>query len=219
MIKTIISVVALLALTLGYGQDCKVQMKTINGSYEGGCKGGKADGEGFAQGEDSYRGEFKNGWPHGKGTYTWSDGKVFEGSFKKGKKEGPGTLTVGVDSVLTGFWKKDAYLGMFEEPYRKLDKSPNVSSYTLNKAEDGINNLRFYLKINQEQQNFPNMTFVVHSGQYQSQIDNNYFVELTQVSFPIKLKAYYGREFIEIEIFQPGLWEIKTDITHIKGLN
>src|SRR5690606_39644467 len=92
-----------------------------------------------------------------------------------------------------GFWKKDAYVGQIENPYRKIDKSANVSSYTINKVQDDINNLRFYVRVNQEQQDYPGFSFVVHSGRYQTQINNNDFVELTNVTFPIKLKANYGR--------------------------
>lgn len=217
--KKILVLLPFMTLTLMNGQECKVLMKSISGSYQGDCKRGKADGEGTAKGEDTYSGEFRKGLPHGKGIYTWKDGKVYEGGFDKGEKEGEGKLTIAPDSVVTGFWKKDAYVGLFENPYRKIDKSANVSSYTINKVQDDINNLRFYVRVNQEQQDYPGFSFVVHSGRYQTQINNNDFVELTNVTFPIKLKANYGRDFIEIEIFQPGLWEIRTDITHIKGLN
>lgn len=202
-----------------YSQDCKVLLKTISDTYEGDCKKGKADGEGLAKGIDTYKGQFKKGLPHGIGIYTWHDGKTYEGNFEKGLKEGKGKLTFKTDSIITGFWKKDVYMGLFEHPYKKITKSPNVSSYTLNKVQDDINNLRFYIKVNQEQVKYPRFNIVVHSGQYQTQIDNNDFVELTNVTYPIKLKVYYKQDFIEIEIFQPGLWEIKTDITYIKGLN
>lgn len=200
-------------------QDCKVLMKSISDSYEGGCKRGKADGEGFAKGEDFYKGEFKKGLPHGKGIYTWKDGRVYEGEFDKGEKEGKGKMTISVDSVITGYWKKNVYIGLYEKPYKKIDKSTNVSGYTISKVEDDINNLRFYIKINQKQESYPGLSFVVHSGSYQTQINNKDFVELTQVTFPIKLKANYGRDFIEIEIFEPGLWDIRTEVTYIKGLN
>lgn len=194
-------------------------LKNIDGTYEGNCKGGKADGDGIAKGEDTYQGQFKKGLPHGVGTYVWSDGRIYEGEFVKGMKEGQGKLIVKEDSIVTGFWKKDVYVGQYEKPYKKVSKSPNVSGYTLNKVQDDINNLRFYIKINQKPEKYPRLNFIVQSGSYQTQIDANDFVELTNVTFPIKLKARYNQDFIEIEIYQPGLWEIKTDITYIKGLN
>ncbi|MDL5513760.1 hypothetical protein QSE00_18205 [Arenibacter sp. M-2] len=213
-----------LLLTLLYAgtakaQDCKVLLKSIDGTYEGDCKKGKAEGEGVAIGVDTYKGQFRKGLPHGTGTYTWNDGKSYEGEFQKGEKEGQGKLTFAMDSVLIGFWRKDEYVGLFENPYKKINKSPNVSGYTLNRVQGDIHNLRFYIKANQEQVKYPRLTFVVNSGQYQTQIDNNDFVELTNVTFPIKLKASYGQDFIEIEILQAGLWEIRTDLTYIKGLN
>lgn len=217
--KNILLIISLITLNLMNGQDCKVLMESINDSYEGGCKRGKADGEGFAKGEDSYKGEFQKGLPHGKGIYTWKDGRVYEGEFNKGEKEGEGKLTISADSIVTGYWKNNTYAGRYEKPYKKIDKSTNVSGYTISKVEDGINNLRFYIKVNQKQENYPGLNFVIHSGSYQTQINNNDFVELTQVTFPIKLKANYGRDFIEIEIFEPGLWDIRTDVTYIKGLN
>lgn len=218
--KSIIALVlTILSLNTLYSQDCKVLLKSINGTYEGDCKKGKAEGEGLAKGVDTYQGQFKKGLPHGTGIYTWQDGRTYEGIFKKGMKEGQGTLTTKGDSIISGFWKKDVYMGLFENPYKKLVKSQNVSSYTLNKLQDDIHNLRFYIKVNQEQVSYPRLNFVLQSGQYQRQIDNSDFVELTNVTFPIKLKVIYKQDFIEIEIFQPGLWEIKTDITYIRGLN
>lgn len=202
-----------------YSQDCKVLLETINETYVGGCKRGKADGKGLAKGIDTYEGQFKKGLPHGEGIYTWQDGTIYKGTFKKGQKEGRGTLIFKEDSIKTGFWKNDTYIGLYKNPYNKIDKSQNVSSYTLNKVQDDIHNLRFYIEVNQEQVSYPRLNFVLQSGQYQSQINNSDFVELTNVTFPIKLKVIYKQDFIEIEIFRPGLWKIKTDITYIRGLN
>lgn len=220
--KMKINIVLLLTffyLNTTYSQDCKVLLKTINETYVGECKRGKADGEGLAKGIDTYEGEFKKGLPHGEGIYTWQDGKTYKGTFKKGQKEGRGTLTFKADSIKTGFWKNDIYIGLYENPYNKITKSQNVSFYALNKVQDDIHNLRFYIEVNQEQVSYPRLNFVLQSGQYQTQIDNSDFVELTNVTFPIKLKVIYQQDFIEIEIFQPGLWKIKTDITYIRGLN
>ena len=43
-------------------------------------------------------------------------------------------------------------------------------------------------------------------------------MELYEVKFPVKIKAYYQNHYVEFEIFKPGLWDIKLDITQIKGL-
>lgn len=206
-------------------QNCKVLLNTINESYEGDCKKGKADGKGIAKGKDTYEGEFKKGWPNGHGIYTWSNGNVYEGKWVKGKKEGAGKLIIKRstkrDSILSGYWKKDEYIGQYKSAYQKIDKSSDVSSLSINevKNKSGIYSIRFYLKVDQQLIYNPQMTFAIHTGQYRDMKNNNDYVELSNVTFPIKLKAYYGRDYIEIEIFKPGLWDVRTEITKIKGLN
>jgi len=39
----------------------------LQGTYDGGCKNGMAQGKGTARGTDTYMGFFKNGLPNGKG--------------------------------------------------------------------------------------------------------------------------------------------------------
>ena len=83
------SVVAAPALS----HDCRVRDVAgyLRGHYEGDCdKSEIAHGQGEAKGADTYVGTFVNGWPEGKGTYTWENGARLEGSFKKGKANGPG---------------------------------------------------------------------------------------------------------------------------------
>ena len=41
-----------------------------------------ANGTGTATGTDSYTGQFKNGYPDGKGKYTWKNGE-YKGKFEK----------------------------------------------------------------------------------------------------------------------------------------
>ena len=40
-----------------------------------------------------YVGEFKDGVPHGHGTYTFPDGEKYAGEFEDGKEHGQGTYT------------------------------------------------------------------------------------------------------------------------------
>ena len=44
---------------------------------------------------EAYVGTFKNGVPHGKGTYTYSDGATYVGEFLNGKESGKGFLIAG----------------------------------------------------------------------------------------------------------------------------
>jgi hypothetical protein len=74
--------------------DCRVRDVAgylRGGGYEGDCdKHEVAHGHGEAKGADTYVGDFVNGWPEGKGTYTWENGARLEGTFKKGRADGPG---------------------------------------------------------------------------------------------------------------------------------
>jgi hypothetical protein len=67
----------------------------LQGYYEGGCDESTelAHGHGEAQGADRYVGEWAQGKPSGKGTYTWENGARYEGEFKDGKVNGRGLYT------------------------------------------------------------------------------------------------------------------------------
>ncbi len=58
--------------------ECKVLVPALTGVYQGGCKDGLAHGKGTANGTDAYTGFFRNGYPNGKGTYTWASGNTLQ---------------------------------------------------------------------------------------------------------------------------------------------
>lgn len=70
--------------------ECWVEDPDVQGTYEGDCVAGKANGFGVSTGKDIYKGEFKDGYLHGKGTYTWQSGRVYEGDWVDGKRTGKG---------------------------------------------------------------------------------------------------------------------------------
>lgn len=111
-------------------QDCKVLDPNLAGIYTGDCKNGKAAGLGKAIGKYTYEGEFKAGLPDGKGEMTDDLGNLFKGNFKKGKREGEGTL-FSKDSTQNGFWKNDKFIGLYEAPYKVVNKTFMVSSVTV----------------------------------------------------------------------------------------
>ncbi|MCR6721707.1 MAG: hypothetical protein NVV59_15795 [Chitinophagaceae bacterium] len=101
-------------------QDCKVKSKALEGSYEGDCQKGVANGKGSAKGTDSYTGDFKSGLPHGQGKYEWANGDWYQGEWEKGIRSGYGTMHYADKpsyDTLYGFWKKDKYVGKFPAPY------------------------------------------------------------------------------------------------------
>ncbi|WP_298367459.1 hypothetical protein [uncultured Lutibacter sp.] len=203
-------------------QNCKVLIKELNENYTGDCKKGKANGKGTAKGIDTYTGNFKKGYPDGEGIYTWKNGNSFEGSFKKGKKIGQGKMIYKTatlkDSIVTGFWKNDIYAGMYENPFKKLNNSPNVTGLRFTKADGENKRVRLYVREDNTLVRNPLINVVVHHGLYQELRTQSDFVELTNATFPLKLRATYGREFIEIEIFESGNWDVQITIENIKGL-
>lgn len=95
-------------------ESCKVLLPAISGTYKGSCKKGLADGPGESAGVDKYAGEFKKGYPYGKGTYIWSTGETYTGDWKAGLRDGEGAYHFkyeGKDSLLTGLWKDDRFIG------------------------------------------------------------------------------------------------------------
>ncbi|NCI45581.1 MORN repeat-containing protein [Sediminibacterium soli] len=128
---------ACLCAVTAQAQKCKVFVENLSLSYEGECRGDKADGKGKAAGLDTYEGQFKAGYPDGQGKYTWKTGDWFEGNWKKGQREGQGSMhyrtAAGGDSLVTGFWKKDQYFGKFEKPFILLNQSSRVGTVKLSK--------------------------------------------------------------------------------------
>ena len=84
---------------------CYVADPHVNGTYEGECKDGKANGFGKSVGEDSYEGYFVDGKFQGTGKYTWKDGDTYAGQFFNGKPHGYGVLIKGKQRQ-EGIWEK-----------------------------------------------------------------------------------------------------------------
>ena len=79
-------------------------------TWSGDCVDGKASGEGRvvwrgSYGESVYEGDFRDGKPHGHGTYTYSNGNRYEGDFRDGKPHGHGTYTSADGRRYEGEWR------------------------------------------------------------------------------------------------------------------
>lgn len=196
-----------------------VKMSTINSSYTGESKKGKAHGKGEAKGEDHYKGNFKAGRPHGEGIYTWtSENKIFNGHWSKGLMHGEGTLTyIEKDSIVKGYWEKGKYIGKYKKPYKVLDRSTKVSDVTVKKFDEAVKNVRIYLKEDDKFMNDPEFDVIVTKGGYQTLKKYKDFVELENINYPLTVKLKSGSEFIDVTLYQASMWKITMHITNIKG--
>ncbi len=142
MKSLIISFALLICVTNAPAQSCIISVATLEGSYTGDCKNGKANGIGTATGTDTYTGNFVNGYPEGEGKYTWKNGNVYDGFWKKGLFEGKGTLKKADDTktdsliIITGFWKKGKYIGQYEKPYTVTALTNNISDINTRKLNN-----------------------------------------------------------------------------------
>ncbi len=142
MKKLLLHVILLLVLSNSLAQSCVVSVNELVGQYTGGCKKGKAEGQGTAIGIDKYTGTFKNGQPHGRGKYEWKSGGFYDGFWKDGLFDGPGTLQrpheAERDSMIIreGFWKKGRYVGRYEKPFLVNMLTNNISDVNVRKLNN-----------------------------------------------------------------------------------
>jgi hypothetical protein len=107
-------VLCALSLSAQAQSKCLVLDPELRASYSGGCKDGKAEGQGRAEGSAVYSGEFHEGRKHGRGVKTWSWGDRYEGGFADDAKHGSGLYTWGERSAFAG----DRYEGGFANDKR-----------------------------------------------------------------------------------------------------
>jgi len=200
---------------------CKVLKPEISGKYTGDCKNGLADGKGVAEGTDKYEGKFKKGLPNGQGTYTWSTGEVYKGSWSEGKKQGEGKLTFktnGTDTTTVGIWKNDVFFKKkVESPY-DIRKVTSIKRYSVERSGDGNKVMLAIMKNGDNNSSVSGLTFFCTSGMMFS-IGPKMGYE--NVMFPCTMRIIYSStnafntasfacEF-EVEIKEPGSWDIRLD--------
>lgn len=212
-------------------QECSVEKESLRGSYTGACKKGKAHGKGKAVGVDTYEGDFKNGFPDGEGTYTWSNGNVFKGHFTKGLREGQGELNYklasGKDSMVTGFWKKDAYVGKYEKEYSIYFRSKMITELDVEYKKDNFNQVTVYVSntsgggLTASNGELPKLRVdevVLVSGSFAGRLSYNLnHVKKTEsiiadLNYPVRMKIKMGSEEIEIEFREQGSYVLNVFI-------
>lgn len=179
-------------------QKCKVLNEELVGIYDGQCKDGLADGKGkftFANGSFIYVGNFKDGKIDGKG-------EIF--SVVKNKQT----------SIKKGNWENNVYVGDKSEPYQ-VRKADNLDRYTVTKNSVDGNKVLINFYQNGSRNNVSNLSLTVNTGE---KITGSYTEGYENVSFPFicrisyitrsKFKSTSYNVFFEIEITDPGAWEI-----------
>ena len=203
--------------------DCKVMPDSLKGTYEGGCKNGKAEGTGKAKGTDAYDGEFKSGLPEGLGKYTWKNGNYYYGGWKKGLKEGKGQLhgfENGTEKLITGYWKKDKYIGQNEYPYKILSTTTEIGRVevrNMSKKGSSISVTVKSLADNPSGGSNAIMTdFQITRGSYNTKsntkLPNSDVTVFRDIIFPFVATFNFGSSILQIEIFEEGEWDINVPI-------
>jgi len=224
-------IILLLFFTVGilHAQDqCNVSLASILGNYEGGCKKGKADGEGKAVGTDSYSGTFKEGLPNGSGRYEWKDGDIYQGDWVKGKMEGQGSKTYKrngkTDSIVKGFWKKGLYLGRYEKPHVVHSQTNQIAPIDVRRISNELSN-SITLELSNTSGGIPSLgssasgikasltDLVLMSGAYLRIVNmtdspKGTTLKIMDVEFPFKARYKIGTQEMVIEILEPGDWLI-----------
>lgn len=199
--------------------NCKVKLEALNKVYEGECKKGYAQGYGEAQGEeDTYKGAFKKGLPHGQGTYVWSNGNTYQGSFVKGKMHGKGILIIkdaeGKESLKKGYFEKDEYIGEYKNPYA-ISSKREVKNVYVQEDPNQINGEQYQITIKVKNNGvyvIPQSLVIIDENATNT-IDN----VLANVKFPCKKIdiSFRYADFssrVVLDIYKKGNWIIEITI-------
>ena len=207
--------------------DCKVLLDSIKGTYTGDCSNGKANGSGKSVGAHTYEGDFKAGWPEGKGKYTWPNGDYYYGGWKKGLKEGKGQLhrfENGKETLITGYWKKGNYRGEYENPYVINNTTSDIGRVEVTKLNDRDFTLTITVESLSAGTGFAsppgNTTMMtglqVNRGSFVSKsanlLNNKEVTILRGIIFPFRAVMNFGNTMIDIEIFDQGAWDMRIPI-------
>jgi hypothetical protein len=212
-------------------QSCRVEQKSLVGTYTGECKKGLANGKGEATGYDHYTGLFKNGWPDGKGVYYYRDGSYYDGNFQEGIKEGKGEMhfirAAGPDSVVKGYWSGDEYRGKKYITYH-FDGEAKFDLYEMTPSSESGNTIVFEISTTSGSPDGTKGNFMGSSG-YVLKLDNlvsingNIIKKISDFSSANKYTATYeadkfptnlyvmlsdGKSF-NLELYKSANWKIR----------
>jgi len=120
--------------TKGYWKDGEyIGVNQIQFGTEGCKQGDCGDGTGtyvYENGVAKYKGEFRDGLPHGQGTCSYSNGERYEGQWSDGSFNGDGTLYLTDGSAVEGLWE----YGVFQA--KSIAKEKSVQTVETAKPAD-----------------------------------------------------------------------------------
>lgn len=199
-------------------QECKVLKNEIAAKYTGECKKGLANGKGIAEGIDTYEGRFKEGLPHGSGTYKYANGDIYNGDFKNGLRDGNGKFTfkyLGKDSTYNGLWNNDKLVKKIVPAAYTISQKTNVQRYTVQKTGTGNRVMFSFMQNGMNNRALAGLSFAENSGTSVSiGLDQGF----DSVQFPFTCKITYSTQnslrtasydvVFEIQITEPGQWMV-----------
>ena len=206
---------------------CKVLFASISGEYTGDCKKGLAHGKGESKGLFRYVGDFKYGYPNGKGI-LYTGNSYFEGRFQDGLKEGKGEMHFpGVniaDSIISGYWSGDMYRGKSYKTYQtdavsKFDRveiSPSdvsgnritIEISTTTVIQDRSSNMPHSVVSLVELTSMKNNSLLKQLSFFETPLKSTWEFEITQ--FPITLRGVLsnGQDF-HLELYKSAYWTFR----------
>ncbi len=232
-INTLLILVFLCSLGVYAQFDCKVKVEALQGQYNGECKKGLAHGEGAARGVDTYQGNFRKGYPHGFGVYTYANGSNYIGNYRQGLRDGYGlmnTITEAGDLVQDyGLWLADSLIaGNDPKALFKVKDRKGIKLIDPRLTRDDA--VKSQIWINFQVNGVPDKTAVLSKAEISNGIvlDTkkralNTLVAFDDIEeFPVTFRLEYeirqANHFeplecvVEVTLFTKGLWEI--DINH-----
>ena len=200
-------------------ENCRVLKPEINGTYTGKCKKGLADGKGVSLGTDKYDGQFKEGFPSGKGTYTWANGDVYAGEWKNGLRSGEGDYTYKIaekDTTISGLWENDKYIGPKPKDPEVLSKT-SIDRYNIYKQGDIKD--RVLIEFLQNGTRNVGISNLLISSDRGTETNLGYLVGYENIVFPVTIRLSYttynklGTQQIhaifEFKIYERGDWRVE----------
>ena len=204
-------------LLMAQNDSCKVLVKEIAGTYNGDCLNGLANGKGLSKGKDTYVGNFVNGFPDGKGKYTYENGNVFTGYWSNGLKNGQGKFVYFIEGkkyVQEGYWTDDNYIGLSNQnDFYRITNRSGTEDFEIKKVNDNQVKIKISFYAAMTKYVPTNLNITTSTGQLSQEnksfsIYNYLTPDLCEISYIIKTIGADKICKISFEILKLGDYEV-----------